>query len=100
MLGPAHRLSPRANLSSGTLGSTRRRGVEDGSFFGRTLSPTRRRGAEVGSLLPAALRHRDGAATAGLTMDVRRGAQGAPAGARCREETPRPDAASRRGFRI
>jgi hypothetical protein len=43
---------------------------------------------EVGYLLSAALRHMDGAATAGLIMDVRRGAQGAPAGARCREEVP------------
>jgi len=40
-------------------------------------------------LLPAALGHRDGAPTAGLTMDVRRGAQCAPAGARCRKEVGR-----------
>src|SRR5688572_17495559 len=48
----------------------------------------RRSVVEVGYLLPAALRHMDGAATAGLIRDVRRGAQCAPAGARCREEVP------------
>jgi hypothetical protein len=50
--------------------------------------------ARGGYLLPAALRHMDGAATAGLSMDVRRGAQCAPAGARCREEIPTPGAAN------
>ncbi len=42
--------------------------------------------AGVTYLVPAALRHRDGAATAGLTMDVRQGAHCATGGARCRDE--------------
>ena len=89
----------------------------------------RRGSVRVGCLLPAALRHRDGAATAGLIMgspvrfseacfappsgctwmytlglrgsrtaqrNGRRGAQCAPAGARCRKQTPHPDAANHR----